>query len=938
MSRILAPLAVAIGILLFWWGPPIWWIGAGLVAGGTVAGALTLREPIARMWASLEGERALGRFTFRPQEFALEAVSLFVLMVVGSALTFPALTGDAPVSADHPVHMFRAWTMKEMVLDGRFYGWSHEWFAGYPAQYLYPIGADIWVNAIWLGTLGLASIYTVYSIAIWSMFCLQGVAVYLMSRRDIGRLGGVVAGLFVLGDDGAFRLGGWVFGMHWGVWPQNFGVVIGCLAVWKLRDVLLTDERLPIALFGFLMGASICTHPLLIIFWAAALPIAAFSAITSQDVTSKFLALARLFVGAVIGGLVAGFWLLPFVSSRDFSEGYGVAWQNSLGLAEGIYHGTIFAGTWSTVIILGGFVLLSWATARRVMPTFFATMGFALVIGGATDLIAGFHLLEVSDAFGFLQFTRFPILAKPFWFIGAAFGLVTLLRWSPSILAQLSPASDRNSEVEQQPKIGLIAMRVAVLGVFLAPLLFGWLDTTRADQFSRGLLEYSERNDAADRAAMAKFINEEAKSIDGIARVGIDFGHDEHSMHDWQMQLDVPLYKVGYTPAETFIYKMEGRQPALLAQTNTRWVVTRGRTLPMRAFEAVGEFGPYRVFRVKSWSPEPFTLNDSPAGSVKLESWSAERIVLNANDSAAGELILHVSHFDRWAAYRDGKPLEIRVTPNKAEPNRTGFMTVDLGPGTYEFVFEARTPEYVAWISLLLALVLIALFVVSLIPRGPGPVLAAGMGRIQRKVESLEGSWGERAPVVVGVALGAVLVGVIALAAWKPPLKFEFEEPAEDVVWDIANDLESASVGLEQNGRRRGCRQVLGRHYCGEATWQHVFATYAGFRDDEWRRCVWAHPQQGQTLALNFDDIGPGSRLVGYYGVAATGASRGVQPVDLRIARDATVVFEGATKRDRVLYPVDVSLEGSGEFDLKVEVSASNAGRRHFCFMLQVVE
>jgi hypothetical protein len=932
-------LAVVIGVALFFGGPPLWWIGAGLVAGGLAAGARSLRDTWSTWWESLEGTFTVGPFRVSAHRAIPEIVSVAVIVAVGTALVYPSFRGDAPVSADHPVHMYRAWALKEAMLDGRFYTWSHEWFAGYPAQYLYPIGADLWVNALGVLTLGFASFYTVYAIAIWLMFCLQGLAVYLMCRRDVGRVAGVLAALFVLGDDGAFRLGGWVFGMQWGVWPQNFGIVIACLGVWQLRDVLLGQRRRNLAFFGFFIGASICTHPLMIIFWAAALPLAAFALVTTRDDLNRLHAMARLVVGAAVGGLFAGFWLLPFLSARDFAEGYGVAWQNSFGLAEGIYHGNIFAGTWATVVIVGGFVLVSWIAARRVMPTFFGAMAFALVIGGSSDLISGFHLLEVFDAFGFLQFTRFPILAKPFWFVAAAFGFVSLFAHGPRLLeearARVAVGDPELDEVDSTPSI---LLRVAVLGVFIAPLAFGWIANIKSDQFTRGLTEYSERTDHSARAQMKRFVNDEAAELEGIARVGVDVGHDEHSLHDWQIGLDVPLFKIGYTPAENFIYKMEHRNPELLEQTNVRWVVTRGRNLTKRDYEHLRDFGPYKLFRFKHWRPEPFTVNGGDLQSVSLETWAPDKVVLKAGPNARGELMLHVSNFDRWKAYRDGKPVPIRVTHHPKEPERTGFMTVDLEPGTYRFEWEPRLPERLAWVSLVLALLAFLVLVASDLSRRPGPQIAAVFERGKSVLDRVDTMVSGRWVIAVGAVALAGLSGAVVLAVWKPALNFELEEPAGDVVWDAANDLESARVGLERPNKRKRCVEVLGRHICGEDSWQHVFATYGGFGDDEWRRCIWAHPQNNAVLAIDYDDVPAGKRLVGYYGIASTGASTRPNPVDFRVATDATIVFQGKTKADKKLYPVDVPLDATGSFDMKIEIEAKKTGRRHLCFLLQVVE
>lgn len=936
-------MAIAVGVLLLFGSTPIWWIGAGLLAGGLAVGGLALRGWFVEFWADLRGERTIGPFTFSPRPLLKDAFGLAVIITVGSALMYPSLTGDPPVNADHTVHMFRAWTLNEMIFDGRFFGWSHQWFAGYPAQYLYPIGGDLWVNAFWGATFGLASFYAAYAVAIWAMFCLQGVAVYLMARRDVGRVAAVLAGLFVLGDDGAFRLGGWVFGIHWGVWPQNLAIALACLGVWQLRDVVLGDRRHSLALFGTFMGASILTHPLLMIFWAAAIPLALFAIVTTRDDISRVVATFRLAVGTIIGGLVSAFWLLPFLSARDQSEGYGVAWQNSFSLGEGLYNGSIFAGTWSTVIIIGGIVLFGWIGARRFMPTFFAAMGWLLVIGGASDLVAGFHLLEISDAFGFLQFTRFPILTKPFWFVAAAFGMVTLVRLAPRLVDEARARVFGDSDDTDEPGLrdldssrGTTFIRLAVMGAAVAPLLFGWVVNAKIDQFTRGVTELSERTDRGDRAALKAYLQKEAESVEGLARVGIDFGHDEHKLHDLQIGLDLPFHKIGYIPATNFHYKMEGRAPALLERLNVKWVVTPGKRLSSAHFEKLEEFGSYHLYAFKKWRPEPFTIDGE--GEAELKAFEPERIVIEAAEGAAGELIVHVSDFDRWRAYRDGEPVEIRQTPHPAERSRTGFITVDLEPGTYEIAFEHQISERLAWVALFLALLAIVLLISSDSRRGFGPAIATRWRRITDLLRSLEERHSDRLVVVAAAVFAIAGIAIFLLANWTPPLVHEFDEPADEPIWDLGNELASAEVGLERGDDRKACIETLGRHQCGDDTWKHVYTTYGGFGNDVWKRCIWAHPQPNRVLAIDVEGVPGGSRIVGYYGITSTGASRRPNPVDFRVAADGMVVYQGSTKKDKELYTVDVPLSGIEEFDLKVEIEAEKTGRRHFCFLLQVVE
>jgi hypothetical protein len=74
-----------------------------------------------------------------------------------------------------------------------------------------------------------------------------------------------------------------------------------------------------------------------------------------------------------------------------------------------------------------------------------------------------------------------------------------------------------------------------------------------------------------------------------------------------------------------------------------------------------------------------------------------ETIVFRVADGAQGKLRLNVSYFPRWSASRNGQPIAIGVL---SAGQGTGFMTVDLTPGTYEFRYSRGAAE---WLGLLMA-------------------------------------------------------------------------------------------------------------------------------------------------------------------------------------------------------------------------------------------
>ena len=135
-------------------------------------------------------------------------------------MLFRCLRGDWLIGHDHPVHLFRIWQLGETLRQHPFspWTWGHRWFAGYPQNAVYPIGADLFVLAFRALSFGALSLGRAYGLAFWVFYCLYGYAIYFFVRSAFAsRTAGLFAAIFLLTDPGSDDVGGWFYTVDVGV-------------------------------------------------------------------------------------------------------------------------------------------------------------------------------------------------------------------------------------------------------------------------------------------------------------------------------------------------------------------------------------------------------------------------------------------------------------------------------------------------------------------------------------------------------------------------------------------------------------------------------------------------------------------------------------------------------------------------------------------------
>jgi hypothetical protein len=945
---------------------PWWWLGMGAAAAGAALLVTVCRERagrngwIGRCWRWLDRERAWGGdewgVTFRASHLVGELVVLCVVAGLVVAMAPELVMGERPVSFDHPVHYMKAWRLEhEFLLDGRLRGWSHQWLAGYPAQYLYPIGADllvVWVHAL---TFGLVTFSTAYAWALAIFWGLRGWAIYRFASIGVGRWGGLLAALLWMGDTAAARVGGWHFGMEVGVWPMTLAVVLGVWATAYLVKMVTARQPRYVAAFALLLGLAIWSHPFAVYHFALVGPVAVVAVWFADDVIPWAEAVGRIVVGYGVGIIVGLFWLLPFLTSTaEMDSNFGGRWMPMFEMGAQLYSGGLWAGTWVWVTVIGAMGVLICLVARRFHAILTGWLAVGCMVFASSDFLAAFHLLEWSQGLQTTHFKRFVAVLKPYWIVAAAYAVVSLVTYLAGRRASVS--GDRSTS----------RLKVAV-GCFLvvsalAPVAVGFLDAFASKHLNRDLQTVSERADQRDRDALAGWFQRhhpEGPYGEGpFFRVAYCCGYHDHSFVDFGQQLAYPLYKVGFSPATSFEHRVKSGDRRVLDAVNVRYMIAR-RPLNRPYLKRVKTFGRLHLYEIKQWNRQPFEILGDPGtddgsneqasnstADVAIETFESERIVVDVPAGAVpdggGKLRLNVSNFSRWRAWRGGEALSITET-SAGSDTKTGFMTVGLEKGgEYVFEFQRAWSDWCAW---LLGVVGLACLVWLVLADRRIGWSARQWRRASSWLKAVQ-QWGEpRSAVLVASSL-LVAIGLAAALAWyTPAIDVEHVElpssEIESVAFDAADQLSDAQVGRRSGGRFEACRQLFGRFMCAPALWKqpHVRIEDFGFKYDRYR-CIWSHPVPNKSTEFVFRQVPAADGMMGWFGVAESGSQAGSPPVDFSVAVDGVTRYTASTEQDETLHGFELPLSkwvSDGQADIRFSVRADQTGMRHFCFNAQTV-
>ncbi len=937
-------LLAAGGIVLCFRPLPGWWFGGALLLACLVVLRQACADRLARLGERLRQPLRPGPFGGSAASLLLEGGYLALIVSLATLMLGRVALGDRPVMHDHAVHFVKAWQMHEHFLpQGRLMGWSQLWFAGYPAGYLYPIGTDLWINAVHALFLGLLSFGQAYAVAFWLSHVLTGYASYRFGRVVGGPHVGVLAAVLALTDISEFRFGGWAYTIVYGVWPQSLSLAFALLAFSRLPALVGQRRLRDIAAFGFWMGLALITHPVHLLLLPIIFAVCALAAAFAREIRAPA-AMLRLLLGSLLALLIGSVWLLPFLANRAFIFPMGVWWDTTYEMAKGLLDLDALPGTLGFVLafgVLGAAVALS---TRRFALLFTALMALLVPLLCSATFIDELHLPELFRAFTRVQFIRVSTMVKPFWFTLAGYLVVVVVRLARSLSrseaaalpATEAPPSDLWGRYLQP------ACKALVVGFAITAFLVPLLQAFWARHLTRQLVLEPDRPLGEEREQVVAWAKRNLPA-GGFYRIGLFTGH-EHELMDLALDLGRPIYKRGFTPCENYLYKMRTREPEILEALNVRYAVTK-KNLPEEQFDLLQRFGRLKIYRFKGYRPDPFRVIDGQ-GEVTLRRFDDEEIVLEAAPGSRGTLRLNVSYFSRWSAYRDGQTLPIGTVSLEAEPETTGFMTVPLAPGRYRFVFERTLLDEMGLPLSLLGLLLAC--ALALADR------RQGLEALRRPLEALTARverWSHPGPLsaaLIGFGTLALLGAGIGLSEWTPPLRLEGAGTprVRRVVFDFLEGIRRARAGVEYPEINRSCPRFGDMFVCPDENGDPDINSYVSaypvtIKEYTMRRCIRARPIDDAVLGVIYPRVRVGDALVGYFGVEHEGRlllKR--RPVSFSIVIDGTRAYAEDTHKDTVMHWFNLPIRQrtrSRRVDVAFTVSANNVSKRYFCFYAQMV-
>lgn len=566
-----------------------------------------------------------------------------VVTLLGFFVLWPTPAGVMPLSADHTVHLARTSMWADQLAQGNLRGWSSAWFFGTPIGELYPVLGDALIIGIrWL-SLGFISWPTAYAIGFTIVFLSQGwVLVRAGKVMGWGPLPGLVAAALVLVDVGAYREGGWIYTVFYGVWPQSlatslswWGIAELCRACTPSND---NTARRAMVTAGLAMGAALLAHPVSMLVLAVAGPTVVLTLGVGTKKRLRHATVHGLFAG-VLGLAIAAWWIVPMLGSRGWMASYGWLWLPFEVMFERVLEGHWCQSMPSAVgyCVTAGLLLVALVGSRPARAM--GAVAVLLWLMSGRDLAWDLRLDLVSEGFTHLQYQRFVTAAKP--------GLFLMAGATIGGLAVAARACWAEGATRKLASVGLTS---AAVGLCL------WMTQGQREEAEKNPLPEIQQTRMPQRAgldadylALRDWLAKQWGARDGFWRVTV---RDQRNTH-WFMDLPavadgVPIFKLGFTPGDNFVHKPEQGQRELLDQARVRYEIRRGRR---KHRDLVQTFGGIQVLERPGWPAlRPVNLRGNGVLEVLEAGEDGREIRVRVDGSDADtRLVFGVAGFRRWS-------------------------------------------------------------------------------------------------------------------------------------------------------------------------------------------------------------------------------------------------------------------------------------------------
>ena len=587
------------------------------------------------------------------------AIAGFV--VLGLYLLWPIPSGQMPLSADHAVHLTRAWAFSERLAEGELGGWSMMWFFGTPLGEFYPVLGDLFLAAIrWL-SFGLFSWPTAYALGFTFLFLFQGFALIRVSRSlGLGALPAFVAAALIVLDPGSYREGGWMYTVYFGVWPQILATSLTWWGFAALADGLRASrERWPRACLEAVVafGAALLAHPMSILALVMGVPLLPQCLAHKTGLTFRR-NLARTAIVSALGFGLAAWWLLPMLDHRAWMASYGWLFRSLSSMFNSVLEGQWTYNMPATVgyCISAGILVTLWRGSSLARFVVLFTLSQWLAAG--SDLFWFLRLDRLSEGFTHLQYQRFLIVAKPGFYLCVGLLLQMLLSGRLVPIRKLWPRY------------------LAVAGVLIGLTVHSASTIEHSKLLAKPVIERQADKPESAFLELRAWMAKQSPSD--------HFAFSSSRQQHWFMDLPVEngrsLYKIGFTPADNFVHKPESGKKEVLDARGIQYTI-RSSTGEKAVPREVARFGDLRVQRRKSKSLRPVAWIEGegqihwPDGDPPTEKIFEEGLVRltvelpsqdikqDTGEAEAPLLVFRTAAYDRWELRLDGELLPWKEIP-----------------------------------------------------------------------------------------------------------------------------------------------------------------------------------------------------------------------------------------------------------------------------------
>ncbi len=683
-----------------------------------------------------------------------------LLVVALAAWILAPVPLEIPRSQDHTVHLARAWMIGQNLAGGHVAGWSSTWFFGFPAGELYPVLGDLAVSLLRGLSLWTLPWARCYALVFWLGYVAAALAIARSARAlGMGPWPGVIAAALFLLDPGEPREGGYRFTVFFGVWLHPLAVAWTWCALAEvhawLGDATPSARRLLIP--AARLAAAMLTHPI-------TLPLLAILALPWIALRPGAQRVRAAVVLAAVGGLAfaaAAWFVLPMAAHRAWMGNFGALHLELATMIDGLLD-----GRWTANMSpIAGWTIaagLVWACWRGGFARIAAVASLLLWLLASREAFWIPRLDAWSPGFGALQYQRFLLCAKPgLWLCAAAV-----------ITAAAQAVWARRRALRTRP-----ALVVAAVGcvAWIGALTHGVITNARehdvgAAQVTRGADAEASARFEADWAAYGAWAREQWADRDGFFRFAYETASRHgHGLADAPVITGAPAFKIGSTPGETFVHRVESSRSAVLDRLRVRYLVTVAGTKGRE----VARFGTLRVLERPVRSEVARIVGGGDVTIVRDDP-DGEGVVLDvAGATPDARLEFAIAGHPRWELRHDGVPVPWVEVPvvgdrppatqderragalvagvaDRTEPTEPMLIAADAADGRWELRYRRVLPVDLAGFGLLA----LAVLGVGLVVRR-GPSSLAALDRVVVRVR----------PWWLLAALGAALV--IPGARWR---------------------------------------------------------------------------------------------------------------------------------------------------------------------------